>query len=614
MKRLIFIVAALLMLSCTREALETGGYGTLSLIVKVSEQQDTKAVLTSEQLLASARINIYYADFSGLVRSYRYDQAPETIYLPAGSYRVDVEAGERVQENPVNPSVEQKSYAGSKEFTIKGDQTTRLTVEAGCNNVIARMLFDETLDQRFEDGYSLTLRLNGDVLQGRTVFPADVTELSASDNGKELFFLIDGLDEPELGWSFTGVLKKDGTILSKSGTIRAIEAGKKYELTLKYIVRDGQLESGFDIVLNATEECFDDILVFDAAASGILPSAIGEIWARHVIIHAAVADNQYDDCSDVTFEYAPSGSSDWTVVPSSMDDQGKFEATLTGLIPETTYIYRLLVKGEVVGNPAEFTTDIAPNVPNASFEYTTNTGKYHEWYNASAPEVAARKAWWGSGNGSKTADTNIGGSADKGFVICEPSSDSKDGLQSAYLKSTYAVVKLAAGNIFSGYFGGLDANNEGGKVYYGRPWEARPAALRFWAKYETGKVNRVSGYPADESNPKDKPDRARIYTAVGTWNYKTYGGTKECPILVNTTDQSTFYNYRTMVGTIAYGELILSGSNGGWVQYTIPYDYNNLMEKPTHILISCASSMLGDYFTGCDSSKLWLDKMELIYE
>ena len=41
--------------------------------------------------------------------------------------------------------------------------------------------------------------------------------------------------------------------------------------------------------------------------------------------------------------------------------------------------------------------------------------------------------------------------------------------------------------------------------------------------------------------------------------------------------------------------------------------YHDMDVMPTHIIISCAASQFGDYFTGCSSSKLWLDAFELIY-
>ena len=103
-------------------------------------------------------------------------------------------------------------------------------------------------------------------------------------------------------------------------------------------------------------------------------------------------------------------------------------------------------------------------------------------------------------------------------------------------------------------------------------------------------------------------------------------------MLVNTTDKTTFVDYGTDASTIADGELILFGDgyqqiNGKgvkgtketatvteWRQITIPFAYHNETTFPTHIIISCAASMYGDYFTGCDTAKLWVDGVELIYD
>nr|MCR4565861.1 DUF4493 domain-containing protein [Bacteroidales bacterium] len=556
MRRFSYLLAALLLLSCAKQVPEEGGYGTLSLAVKVPGLSDTKSAMSEEDLLSNARVNIYYADFSGLVRSYRYDQAPETIYLAAGNYRVDIEAGEMTRESPVNPSTEQKSYAGSKEFTISGDQTTHVIVEAGCCNAVARMIFDETIALRFEDGYSLTLSLTGDALPGKKVYPAASTVFSSSDSGTELLYLIDGLDAPMLNWKFEGVLKMTGKAFSKEGKIASMGIGKRYELTLKYIAKDGLLNGDFDVRLDTSEEMHDDMVVFEPVATGISPSEKYEIWAKRATVHADVDGGEYDDPSEVKFEYTPSGSANWKSVSSEKKDDGVFYATLTGLKPATKYAYRLVIKGVVVGDPVDLTTDAAPNVPNASFEYITDVGDYYEWYNSSASEEDSRTAWWGSGNGS--AAMGISGSADMGYVICKPDSGNKvDGSRSACLESTWAVVKFAAGNIFSGYFGGL-VGTKGGIVYYGRPFTARPSALKLWLKYETGNINREDGYPSSGAYPKKgQPDWAQVYVALGTWDSKKYGGSKDCPVRINTTDKSTFHDYKTMEGSIAYGNTIL---------------------------------------------------------
>ena len=136
----------------------------------------------------------------------------------------------------------------------------------------------------------------------------------------------------------------------------------------------------------------------------------------------------------------------------------------------------------------------------------------------------------------------------------------------------------------------------------------------------------IKGSPVGVTLTSEDYDRAEIKFALGTWAYKQYGGSPDSPVHVNTTDASTFIDYNTDASTIANGSLIihhdgyiLNGSDkvsvatNGWMEYTIPLNYRDLDTKPTHIIISCASSQFGDYFSGYSSSKLWLDAMELVY-
>ena len=179
------------------------------------------------------------------------------------------------------------------------------------------------------------------------------------------------------------------------------------------------------------------------------------------------------------------------------------------------------------------------------------------------------------------------------------------------------ILKFAAGNIFSGSFGET-IGTSGGTVYFGRPFTARPTALRFWMKYSTNKVNCISAYPEDDVVTKEDYDRALIRIVLGDWDYRTYGGNATSPVLVDTTKPEKFVSFPSDKATIAYAEKVVRGdaanSTNVWQQVTIPLEYKDTNRYPTHIIISCAASMLGDYFTGCDSSELWLDGMELIYE
>jgi hypothetical protein len=274
-----------------------------------------------------------------------------------------------------------------------------------------------------------------------------------------------------------------------------------------------------------------------------------------------------------------------------------------------------------------FTTEAAPKIPNGSFEYVSKvSGKdYYKFYDPNCGVEEGSYMFWGSGNGEGSEGVN--GSANMGIVITTVDTGSKvHGNQSVCAQTSQMVGILAAGNLFTGQFAGL-IGTEGGMVNFGRPWTSRPTALKLSCKYTTGKMDIIKGMPAGETLTKNDYDRAQIKVALGTWNYKTYGGTKDSPVQVNTTLESTFVDFYTDKSTIANGDVIIyndgyainkgekvTANTTGWIEYVIPIDYRNLTTYPTHIIVSCASSMYGDYFTGYSGAKLWIDAVELIYE
>ena len=604
-KQIILLAFALAAVSCDIAEIgerRSAGEGTLSVEVMTSDAL-TKAAMTQSELLNSATVKIYMADFSGMVRSYTYADAPSTIYLPADSYRVDVEAGEAVKSSPAAASWEQKSYKGSQEFTITAGQNTSVQVEAKVNNAVTSIGFDSSIAELFNAGYSLSIGIEDSKLT-----------YTASNAGAEGYFIVDGLVEPEFEWTFNGTLAKDGTAFTKSGKIEGVEAGKLYKMTLKYTLKDGELT--FELYVDYTTDVFDDTIIFEPLSTGLASSSIYEIWAAHATVHADVDESEYPDPSKVKFAYSKDGLS-WTTVDAVRTSEGAYQAVLTGLTPSTDYSYKLVIDGNDIGDGKTFTTEDAPAVPNGSFDVVSlasSSADYYVWYDPSSSDVACQTMWWGSGNGT----SDVKGSASMGLVITAPDeSDKVDGDRSVCLQSKSIIGMLAAGNLFSGKFMGL-VGTSGGKVAFGRPWTARPTALKCWVKYSTSTVNIISDTPDGVTVSKSDYDMGMVRVALGTWNYRTYGGTKESPILVNTTETSTIIDYTKDPSTIAFGEAKFVGdasnSTNVWKEVTIPIEYSSETEFPTHIVISCASSYYGDYFTGSDSSKLWIDKMELIYE
>ena len=600
----IITIAAAALLSCQKQQTTPEGEGALILSVSTD---GTKAAMTSDELLANADIRIYKDDFSGMVRHYRYSEIPQKIYLPAGGYRIDVLAGEAAKETPSYASWEQKSYKGSKSATITAGGSESITVVAAMNSIVSNISFDESVDTYFQTGYTCTVSLS--TAEGASL------SYTKAESGTDGYFIASGF-EPSLDWTFSGTLAS-GEAFSKSGSIAAVEGGKRYRLALKYVEKNGLLDVDI-LVDDALNEVYDDI-IFVPVSTGLASTGKYEIWGSRFTAYADVDENEYDQ-SKVYFEYRVAGSdAEWTRSEAAARvSEGSYSAQITGLTGATEYEYRLVVtkaadgSEEIVDGTMTVTTEATPQVPNGSLETVSHDdrGNYYSFYDPASSDPALQSKWWCSGN---QGSTTVGSS----YQITYPdASDKMDGAQSVCLESRYVIVKFAAGNLFCGHFGAT-IGTSGGTVFFGRPFTARPSAMRFWAKYSSGPVNRRASNAPDEIQKGDY-DRASLRIAIGTWDYKKYGGDANSPILVNTTDESTFVDYTTDASTIAFGEKILQGdaenSTNVWQQITIPLDYKTTTAYPTHIMIAFAASMYGDYFTGCDSSKLWIDKVELLYE
>lgn len=612
MKRLtLFLVSGLLAVSCVKSGLEDTSSQMGSFRMDMSIDNATRAV-SEEDLLADAQVNIYLADYGGLVRTYKYSEMPEEIYLAAGGYRVDVKAGEAVKDTPDPASWDSKSYKGSKEFTVNPGLNTPVKVVANVNNAVTAISFDQTVEANFNDGYELSVALDPDNAESKLVY----NSANAGSNG---YFIIEGVVDPALTWTFTGTLAKDGTPFTKTGIIEDLEPGKKYIMNLRYTVRTGELN--FTLSVDYSTENNNDIIVFEPVSTGLSASKEWEIWAAHATLHADVDPNDEDNVGKtVQFSYSDDGQS-WTTVdavPGS--EEGTWKAEIDGLTPSTEYTYNLLVGGNTVGTSRTFKTDSAPAIPNGSFEYYSSNGKYYNYYDPACNVDGCTTEFWSSGN--KALEIAPGN-----YVISELVDDSKDGSKAVCAQSVNAIIKFAAGNLFTGQFIAT-VGTSGGIVDFGRPWTSRPSALKLWCKYTTGVMDKVDKSPEGVTLVANQTlDKAQIKVAIGTWKSSIYGGSSESPVRINTTDQNTFIDYYTDENTIANGDIVIekdgyqinkgekvSRNTGEWMEIVIPLEYRNEQKRPTHIVVSCASSMYGDYFSGSTSSKLWVDAVELIYE
>ena len=319
-----------------------------------------------------------------------------------------------------------------------------------------------------------------------------------------------------------------------------------------------------------------------------------DLWLGTGILSATV----FGSPEKVEIKYRE-GSDDWKTFTAAASATNTYEAVVSGLSAERTYEYNLVIDGETVGTSLTFTTASGAQIPNGDLEGWCESG------GVIIPFSSAANSYWCTGNyGTATLGKNITQSS----TDVRPGSKGK---KSAYMHSEYVVVKFAAGNIFVGEFAGL-VGTKGGIVNFGRPFTLRPRKLVVWLKYNSGVIDRIDSVPDNDDVKLGDKDRGQVFIAVGDWDYRKFGGTPESPVQVNTTDRSTFFDPKSE-GVIGYGSHIFTDSSDGWQRVEIPLEYVSTSRKPTHIIVSCASSMLGDYFTGSSDSKLWVDGMELIY-
>lgn len=336
-----------------------------------------------------------------------------------------------------------------------------------------------------------------------------------------------------------------------------------------------------------------------------------DAWTRLIWLYAQGLPG-----TELGFRYRIQGTEEWTqVAPQRVEiTGGTFKACIAGLMPDTVY--------EVVAYSGEDVSSVA--VVTTQSEITLVNGGFEQWSASDGivyPGPDKDGAWWGTGNT---------GAAIAGTTLTDKTEDIRPGSQGSYaakLESKLAgiagVGRLAAGNLFIGRYVATRGTN--GIVGFGRPFDARPTALRGWVKYQSGEITDVGAtQPPGVTIAKGDPDCGIIYFALGTWTPEEYGvcekeegdkqvGTDEVPICIDTRDKNTFFNPNSPA-VVAYGEMVFDRSVDEWQEFTIKLKYNATDIVPTHIVLVCSASRYGDYYTGSRDSKMWVDDFELIYD
>lgn len=307
-------------------------------------------------------------------------------------------------------------------------------------------------------------------------------------------------------------------------------------------------------------------------------------WAKF-----AIAKGKYFAAAapeGTTFMYKKVSDAAWMTLSTSaitINSASKtFEAEIGDLQAGADYVIKAVSAADVNTREVEFRTESAETLYNMSFDDWYKSGQV--WYPYAQ---GANPSVWDSANPG--AADFIGSS-----TTPAEGSDAIKG-KAARMESMDAIITFAAGNLFVGSF--VDISGIGAKLKWGVPFTSRPVALRGWYKYSPKTIN------AGEKAYKGQMDKAQITIALADWT---------APFDINTTD-GKFVDFSADY-IIAYGRLESSDAYSEYVEFTIPLEYRSLTKIPKYIVISAASSYLGDYFTGGEGSTLYVDEFSFEYD
>lgn len=379
------------------------------------------------------------------------------------------------------------------------------------------------------------------------------------------------------------------TTLNLGGEYGRVRYGNSEDIAGTY---DFSTSSQKFLAARANEDTWEEWTVFvyhSEDGSG----TSGDIFA---MASRAVLNGSVQSGKTPVIEYRESGSSNWEEVPSTdVTVSGtSYTAVLKGLTPNTPYQYRVSVDG-IAGNENTFTTVQAIALENGSLENwrEDQTSTDRNYYVPNAEGVD----FWGTGN--------LGAAPFIGNLTTPEENESVSGW-AARLESKDAIIKIGAGNLFTGDFQMDPDTHIDGLLHFGRPFSSFPTGLKLWYKYTPAEMTRKSTtqLPANLESLVGEMDSCHIYIALSD---------KSEPYEIRTNVNNRQLFDKNDANIIAYGEYISGKSISDYQQIKIPLTYR-AYRVPKYIIIVCAASKYGDYYLGGIGSTLWIDEMELVYE
>lgn len=315
-----------------------------------------------------------------------------------------------------------------------------------------------------------------------------------------------------------------------------------------------------------------------------------DAWGKFAYVYAQY--NTESEPDGLGFKYKKRSDSDWMTFDGTLEKDGiHFSARISGLEPNTSYDFKAVsTKDDKDENVLSATTEKTEQLPNMNMDSWCQSGD----------------AWFPNGNMSSLFwDTANGGTADYGYVPTVPESENVISGKAAKLstiKATVAIItKLAAGNLYTGQFGEVVMSGGGGAILnFGRPYSCRPTSFKGYVDYRPQKIGEFCD--TKYMHMKGQNDHGQVFVMLTDWTE---------PREINTTKGN--YISPDDPSVIAYSEMTFTENTNGYVEFNLPIEYRD-DRKPTYILLICAASKYGDYFTGAVGSVMYVDEMSFGFD
>ncbi len=368
-------------------------------------------------------------------------------------------------------------YEGSTTVTI--NPKTANTVKLTCTlaNVKVTVNWDSSMSTNFATAYSMI---------NSTADPNSYLRFTMGEASKSIYV-------PVAPFSLELHVKNlKGVSNEMTTTIDDVNARDHF--IINYKLAEAGKEGTIDVYIDETTKTYTYTFNVALEPSTSLTAAEADAWSTFAYLSGEVSVAENFSVDKLKLQWKASTATDWTDVAGSSlttTNNENYSYKLTGLTPETVYTYRLVYEEAdetFTSDEVSFTTEPQTALYNGGFENWYSVSNYY------SPNEEGTSFW----------DTSNPGSASFNYVVTEPeTSFVHGGTYSVKLASKYAVIKLAAGSIYTGKFGKVSGT--AADLYWGVPFGARPTALHGYICYAPGSVNRgtrpdIASAPASGEN------------------------------------------------------------------------------------------------------------------